>query len=316
MPKTTDVPKTDRSAPLIEALDRSESEKILTRNHVGRIAFTTQGRVNILPLHYAYDAGWIYGRTQPGGKLLLVLRNRRVAFEVDEHEGVFDWRSVVAHGTFYIIERSDTQVYKRAVHLLREVLPTTMTGDDPTPFRTHFFRINVAELTGRAASPTGGQIIEASEEEPSESAVPETDIALRKAVQNELKQLKHTDLSRLTVEAMEGIVFIGGVVETPQEAAEIERALTTVPGARVVAMQLEVDSPGAGPVDTVDLAREVKQSLARSSSGDGDDVRVIIENGWIRAEGTVGSPSRHADLVRELRTIRGARGLLDRIRVS
>ena len=68
------------TAPLIEVLPASQGEQILARNRVGRIAFTNQGRVNILPIHYRYDDGWIYGRTQPGGKLLLILRNRRVAF--------------------------------------------------------------------------------------------------------------------------------------------------------------------------------------------------------------------------------------------
>lgn len=305
------------TAPLIEVLNPRQSEEILARNEVGRIAFTTQGRVNILPIHYKYDSGWIYGRTQPGGKLLLILRNRRVAFEVDEHEDVFDWRSVVAHGTFYIIERSDKQVYDHAIELMRAVLPTTMTGSDPTPFRTHFFRINVAELTGRSASPTGGEVIEASAEEPSESAVPETDIALRNAVRAELKRISHADTGRVTVEVMEGIVFIGGVVETSQEAAEIERSLTAVPGTRVLVMQIEVDSPGSGAVDPVDLARTVNQTLLQHSPNDsGDDIRVVIENGWVRAEGTVSHSTRHADIARELRTIRGSRGFIDRIAVG
>jgi nitroimidazol reductase NimA-like FMN-containing flavoprotein (pyridoxamine 5'-phosphate oxidase superfamily) len=305
------------TAPRIEVLRAPQSEQILARNRVGRIAFTTQGRVNVLPIHYRYEGGWIYGRTQPGGKLLLVLRNRRVAFEVDEHEDVFDWRSVVAHGTFYIIERSDKQLYDHAVELMREVIPTTMTATDPTPFRTYFFRINVAELTGREATPTGGEPIEASDEEPSEAAVPATDIALRKTMRDELRRLEHADTRRITVEVMEGIAFIGGVVETSQEAAEIERALTSVPGAGVIVLQVDVDLPGAGATDPVDLAREANQILARySSAADGDDVRVIIENGWIRAEGSVASSSRHADLVRDLRTIRGTRGFIDRIGVA
>ena len=305
------------TAPLIQSLESGQSEEILKRNRVGRIAFTTQGRVNILPMHYRYESGWIYGRTQPGGKLLLILRNRRVAFEVDEHEAVFDWRSVVAHGTFYIIDPSDKQVYDRAIALMREVLPETMTGGDPTPFRTHFFRINVAELTGRSARPTGGRIVDASKEEPTESAVAERDVALRQAARDAIAKIKSVDASRLTVEVMEGILLLGGVVESHVEVSDIERAATSVPGARVIVFQIEVDSPGEASPDPVDLALAVNETLARASANlASDDVRVIIENGWLRTEGTAKSSSQHADIVRELRRVRGARGLVDRIRVG
>lgn len=303
------------TAPRIDVLAAPESEKILARNRVGRIAFTTQGRVNILPIHYMYEAGWIYGRTQPGGKLLLILRNRRVAFEVDEHRDVFDWRSVVAHGTFYIIEPGDEKVYQHAVELMRQVLPTTKTKEDPTPYRTYFFRINVAELTGRSAQPTGGKLVEASEEVPTETAVAEADIALRNSARAALAQLKHVDAERVTVEVMEGIVIVGGVVETSQESSDIERALNSVPGVRVMVMQVEVDALDEGATDPVDLARAVNQVLAKTGNV-GDSVRVVIENGWIRAEGTVESAERHADIARDLRTLRGARGFLDRIRVG
>jgi nitroimidazol reductase NimA-like FMN-containing flavoprotein (pyridoxamine 5'-phosphate oxidase superfamily) len=303
------------TAPLIDVLSPPESEKILARNRVGRIAFTTQGRVNILPIHYMYEGGWIYGRTQPGGKMLLILRNRRVAFEVDEHQDVFDWRSVVAHGTFYIIEPGDEKVYNHAVELLRQVLPTTKTTKDPAPYRTYFFRINVAELTGRSAQPTGGEIVEASGDVPTETAVAEADIALRSSARDALGRLEHVNAERVTVEVMEGIVIVGGVVETSQESSDIERALTTVPGVRVMVMQLEVDAPDEGATDPVDLARAVNQTLTKGAKT-GDDVRVVIENGWIRAEGTVESTERHANIARDLRTIRGARGFLDRIRVG
>jgi len=80
-------------------------------------------------------------------------------------------------------------------------------------------------------------------------------------------------------------------------------------------MQVDVDAADEGAMDPVDLARAVNQTLARSARG-GDNVRVVVEHGWIRAEGTVDSAERHANIARDLRTIRGARGFLDRIRVG
>jgi BON domain-containing protein len=196
-------------------------------------------------------------------------------------------------------------------------LPETMTGGDPTPFRTHLFRVNVSELTGRSASPTGGQIVDASKEEPTETAVAERDIALRQAARDAIARIKSVDGSRLTVEVMEGILLLGGVVGSSVEVSDVERAATSVPGARVIVFQIEVDSPGEASPDPVDLALAVNETLTRASSGvASDDLRVIIENGWLRTEGTVKSSSQHADILRELRRVRGARGLVDRIRVG
>jgi len=319
MPGKNPMLESEPLAPLIEALSAPQSEEILARNHVGRLAFSFQGRVNVVPVHFVYEKGWIYGRTAPGGKLLQILRNRRVAFEVDEHAALFDWRSVVVHGTFYIIEHDEENAaaFDHAVELLRELLPATLTDSDPVPFRSHLFRINAAEITGRAASPSGGRLIERSDEEPTESAVAESDVSLRKAVLDALRNLGGMDASKVIVEVMEGIVVLGGVVETHQDAGEIERAVIRVPLVRVLVQQIEVDSPTEFQPDPVDVARAAIHELsAVLPSSATDDVRVIVENGWLRAEGTVSSPSVHADVVRELRQVRGARGFIDRIRVA
>lgn len=88
--------------PVFRELGREESEQLLLRNHVGRIAFAFHDRVDIEPIHYVFHGGWIYGRTSPGTKLTTIAHNRWVAFEVDEVQGLFDWRSVVVKGAFYL----------------------------------------------------------------------------------------------------------------------------------------------------------------------------------------------------------------------
>jgi nitroimidazol reductase NimA-like FMN-containing flavoprotein (pyridoxamine 5'-phosphate oxidase superfamily) len=89
--------------PVFTELGRKACEAILSRNSVGRIAFALHDRVSIVPIHYVYSSGWIYGRTAAAGKLREILRNRRIAFEVDEHTQVFEWRSVVVRGPLYLI---------------------------------------------------------------------------------------------------------------------------------------------------------------------------------------------------------------------
>ncbi len=142
--------------PVFRALTRRMCETILARNTVGRVAFSLRDRVDIEPLNYVLIDGWLYGRTSRGSKLAVVAHNRWVAFEVDEIDGPFDWRSVVVHGAWYS-RRPDTPPIERpgwdaGLAALTKLVPGTLGRGDPVPFRTILFRIDLAEVTGRAAS--------------------------------------------------------------------------------------------------------------------------------------------------------------------
>jgi nitroimidazol reductase NimA-like FMN-containing flavoprotein (pyridoxamine 5'-phosphate oxidase superfamily) len=45
-----------------------EIRELLTRNHVGRLAFSFHDRVDIRPIHYIYHDNWLYGRTSQSDK--------------------------------------------------------------------------------------------------------------------------------------------------------------------------------------------------------------------------------------------------------
>lgn len=146
----------EQPVPVFRNLEPYEIDAILRRNHVGRIAYSFHDRVDIEPIHYVYDEGWIYGRTSPGTKLTTIEHNYWVAVEVDEVDGIFDWRSVVVRGGFYLLSRNGTpreeEAWTHAVELLRRLIPEALTARDPVPFRTDLFRIAAQEVAGRAAS--------------------------------------------------------------------------------------------------------------------------------------------------------------------
>jgi nitroimidazol reductase NimA-like FMN-containing flavoprotein (pyridoxamine 5'-phosphate oxidase superfamily) len=140
-------------------LRQDEIETILRRNSVGRLAFSFHDRVDIQPIHYVYERGWLFGRTSHGNKLATLRHNQWIAFEVDEVSDVFDWKSVVLHGSFWLAREHGTphseDVYKRAIALLDTVVPGTMTPDDPVAFRQVVFRIAVTDMRGRSAREVG-----------------------------------------------------------------------------------------------------------------------------------------------------------------
>lgn len=143
--------------PAFRDLSREESEAILARNHVGRVAYADAARVYIQPIGYVYADGVVNCRTSPGEKLEVLARYPYVSFEVDEVEGPFSWRSVVATGTAYHADPEgsphEREAHTRAVELFRRVMPATFTPADPTPYRDVVLRIHIAHLTGREATP-------------------------------------------------------------------------------------------------------------------------------------------------------------------
>lgn len=139
----------------IRELSHPECEALLGSQHVGRMAFAVDGRVDVEPIHYVFADGWIYGRTSHGTKRRALAHRPWVAFEVDDVRGVYDWMSVVAHGTVYFFEPTgspdERERLAHALELLRVVEPETMADADPMPGRTEVFGLHVDELTGRAA---------------------------------------------------------------------------------------------------------------------------------------------------------------------
>lgn len=136
-------------------MSRDEVEAMLMRNRVGRLAFSLHDRVDLQPMHYIYERGWLYGRTSEGDKIAALKHNQWVAFEVDEVTDLFDWRSVVIHGSFWIMHPRGSpraeELWTKAAELVSKIVPGALTESDPVAFRQTIFRIAVSDVRGREA---------------------------------------------------------------------------------------------------------------------------------------------------------------------
>lgn len=136
-------------------MSRDEIEAMLRRNRVGRLAFSLHDRVDVQPLHYIYERGWLYGRTSEGDKITALKHNQWVAFEVDEITDLFDWRSIVIHGSFWIMHPRGSpraeELWTKAAELVSKIVPGALTDTDPVAFRHTLFRIAVSDVRGREA---------------------------------------------------------------------------------------------------------------------------------------------------------------------
>jgi nitroimidazol reductase NimA-like FMN-containing flavoprotein (pyridoxamine 5'-phosphate oxidase superfamily) len=143
--------------PMIRQLDRGEIRAILVRNQVGRMVYPRGPRLEVEPVQYLYDGGWLYGRA---ARIALPGKNGDgrwpAAFEVDEIDSAFEWRTVIVHGGFYTLSEDGTDWERtervRAIERLRRLVPSAFTPDDPTPGLDVVFRIAVQEVTGHAAA--------------------------------------------------------------------------------------------------------------------------------------------------------------------
>jgi len=142
--------------PHFRELTEAECREMLRRHHVGRLAFTFHDRVDIEPIGFVFDGQSIVFRTSPGSKLLTIQHHPWVALEIDEATGMFDWKSVVVHGTAYRLSETGTAAevgaYHAAISSLRTAMPGTFTPADPAPFRSAVLQLHIDVVTGRGAA--------------------------------------------------------------------------------------------------------------------------------------------------------------------
>ena len=137
-------------------LTTAECQALLARHHIGRLAYAYKQRVDIEPLHFVADGEWIYLRTARGTKVSMLAHQPWVAFEIDEIRDMFDWESVVVHGSVQVLDPQDgpdaDARWQHAVQTFRRLIPAAFADGDPTPHRDVMLRVHMSHVEGRAAT--------------------------------------------------------------------------------------------------------------------------------------------------------------------
>ncbi len=92
----------------MQILDEDECWELLASQQFGRLAVAPAGQPDIFPVNHLIDAGRILFRTAEGSKLVSVVVNSHVAYEVDGYlpETNEAW-SVVVYGQARLVESDD-----------------------------------------------------------------------------------------------------------------------------------------------------------------------------------------------------------------
>lgn len=120
----------------VRRLSDDECWEFLRSQEFGRLAFHLAGEVHIAPVNYVVDGSTLLFRSAEGDKLLGIVMNADVAFEIDSFDDT-NARSVILRGTARKLEedeehRVDALPLRPWVNQLRynvvEITPTEISG--------------------------------------------------------------------------------------------------------------------------------------------------------------------------------------------
>jgi len=139
-------------------LTPEEIDEMLRSEAIGRIGCYAFGRPYVVPITFAYDGVAVYGHSREGLKLRMMRSHPSVCFEVDRMDGLSDWRSVIAMGTFSELQAKQAEM---AMELLRRrigpLVPSATSIPDGLMHASGMpwsvFRIVLGERSGRFERP-------------------------------------------------------------------------------------------------------------------------------------------------------------------
>lgn len=137
---------------------------------------------------------------------------------------------------------------------------------------------------------------------------------LSEIVLDQIHQKAETRDTRINVAAEQGIVTLTGSVNSENERIAVESTAKQVPGVRAIASDLAVR-----PVldrASADIAKDVIKGLETHIFLAGEDVRVIVRNGFVTLEGEVHQELQKMLAAAQVNRLRGISGLSNKLQVK
>ncbi len=139
---------------------------------------------------------------------------------------------------------------------------------------------------------------------------------LRNDVMEEIKwdpQLREV-YSQIQVSAKDGIITLTGLVENYGKKMAAERAAQRIQGVKIVACDIEVD-PDRKKTDA-EIAEAVENALHWNSAVNKDQIKIIVDDGWIFLDGTVDWEYERLFAQRSVENLVGVKGVTNNISIK
>ena len=112
-----------------------------------------------------------------------------------------------------------------------------------------------------------------------------TDTQLQKDVTEELQWDNSVNANEIGVEVKDGVLTLSGHVDKYSEKWAAERAAQKVTGVKALAIEVDVQLSGTSSRNDTDIARTAKNVLEWTTNWPKDQVKVMVEKGWVTLTG-------------------------------
>lgn len=143
-----------------------------------------------------------------------------------------------------------------------------------------------------------------------------TDTQLQQDVIAELKWEPSVESTRIGVSVLDGVVTLGGHVDSFAQKWSAEKAAQRVEGVKALAVEIKVDLPGSDKRTDTDIARAVEYSLEWSTYNLKPAIKVMVENGWVTLSGEVPWEYQRRSVFNMVRNLRGVTGVTNQVHVK
>jgi uncharacterized protein len=159
----------------INPMTSEERSAFLERTSLGRLGCSYEDQAYVVPIHFAYDCGYLYVFSTFGQKVRWMRTNPKVCVQTDQIENQGEWLSVIVNGQYeelpepqYTAERKHARsLLARHSHWWLNALGERQLRVGDKSIEPLFFRIRIQSMSGLRATDEKGRAWVTAENTPS-----------------------------------------------------------------------------------------------------------------------------------------------------
>jgi osmotically-inducible protein OsmY len=143
-----------------------------------------------------------------------------------------------------------------------------------------------------------------------------SDSEIKQDVEDELRSDPRIDASNIGIAVRDSVVTLAGFVRGYGQKRRAEAAAKRVSGVAAVVNDIDVRLPLLHERPDPEIARDAVQQLRIDLPEVADQIRVVVEDGWVTLEGEVESHSEREEAKRAVSLLRGVKEVTNLIRLK
>lgn len=143
-----------------------------------------------------------------------------------------------------------------------------------------------------------------------------SDQEIQNDVIDELRWEPALNPTEIGIGVRNGIVTLSGYVASYSEKLVAEKAAKRVKGVRAVAQDIQVLLNAGDQLTDSQIAESTLRALELPSTIPDNQIRVTVDNGWVRLEGEVDWLFQKAAAENSISDLKGIRGIINQIKVK